>query len=191
MRFLRTICTAAFVLTIPAFITFQVAARPMLSCGEDPCEMLIQLMSCQSPAGQASASEPAAVVSSCSSEDLSTPAAGGCCKSDQEPSPRAERGGSEAANHPCGRGAATDHEGRCPEGLPLCALCPLAPVAVEPAPGLNLRSAPDPTLHAVNIPALFAEALHGPQVIYSHAPPLSALARAGPERRLQICSFLL
>jgi len=196
MRLFRTICAPAFVLAIPAFLAFQMAARPILSCGENACDLLVLVMPCLAPDGATCAQKPTSVRTGCCLDEEPVELVGGCCAAKPEPKPSpcagcAENDEPEPLCSQSHKNSTDMPSGRCPEGKPLCVLCPTIPVAAEPSPTRALRRPSTQILAALHIPKVTTEVPSGPLLIDSHAPPFSCLARAGPQRRVMLCSFLL
>lgn len=198
MRFFRTICAPAFVLAIPAFLAFQMAARPILSCGENACDLLERMMPCLGLTDADCGTRTIAQGTRCCLPQKPVESITGCCTEKSQPEPAsspcsgcAEKGSTEPLCSQSGEDPTEMPNGRCPEGKPLCLICPTVPVAAEPSPTRALRRPSTQILAAIQIPKVTTEVLRGPLLIESHAPPFSALARAGPERRTAFCSFLL
>ena len=177
MRFFRTICAPAFVLAIPAFLAFQMAARPILSCGEDACDLLERVMPCLGLTDAACGSQPVAQKTGCCFAEKPVEPVGGCCAekvaAKPKPSPCSGCVGNDAPEPLCNKSADEPTEmpnGRCPEGTPLCLICPTVPVAAEPSPTRALRRPLTQIVVAVAIPRTTTEVPRGPLLIESHAP---------------------
>ncbi|GAB4325564.1 MAG: hypothetical protein Kow0074_19400 [Candidatus Zixiibacteriota bacterium] len=193
MRIVRTICAPALVLAIPAFIAFQIAARPMVSCGKNACELMVQIMPCTMVQVDA-VDEPVAEMGGCCQKKAPPPEPTGCRNTVETSSPCSRCTSVEtsvpvrAESHAAGDDS---EEPQCPGNAPLCGLCPLIPVAAEPAAKTR---APDVRVHVlpiVHCSATLTQSYEGLWEKHNHAPHTTILARAGPDRRVELCSFLL
>ena len=194
MRTLRTICVPAFVVAIPAFMAFQVAARPMLLCGKDACDLVAQLIPCMMRSVESQTVVAEVVLPGCCREDAPKEPGVGCCESVKETSPCSGCLGKNSSEQLSDHDESNDSPSEppcCPEGLPMCALCPSIPVAADLSSKPRVPELRVQVLPSLHIPSFLAHAVQGPWGIRSHAPPLSDLTRAGPERRIDLCSFLL
>lgn len=194
MRIIRTICAPALVLAMPAFLTFQIAAMPMVSCDQDACELWAQIMPCAMERGDAVDEPIAEMGGCCQGKKVPSPEPSGCCQSDKIPPSRGGCAGGGAAPPPCAQKTDqpdTPDNPQCPENQPLCGLCPFVPVAAEAATKPRAPEVRTQILPAIHIPTILSQSVEGPWEIRNHAPPLTALVRAGPDRRVDLCSFLL
>jgi hypothetical protein len=186
------------VFIVPAFLAFQILARPLMLCLGGPCEMVrcempkaerarfcVTAVADPEPAGCCAMAEEKSPPKSspcggCGGPKAAPPKADFCCGMDDKEKPESWPAGCD------------ERRENCPGPFTTCSPCLPIPTYAEPTARLTARVSYEQTFIIAGLASrALVEADRQRVFLHAHSPPSFVPARAGPQICIENCSFLI